>query len=102
MSSQTGAMTKIILLITSVFTFFISDCGQTSSTSVKNSSIAHTIRIKVGKAPGSIEVADFNNDKLPDLAITSEADTNVTILLGMDKGKFSEAAGSPFFAGHSP
>jgi hypothetical protein len=49
-----------------------------------------------------VEAADFNNDKFPDLAVTSETDSSVTVLLGNGKGGFTEAEGSPFFAGSIP
>lgn len=61
---------------------------------------SEVIKIKVGKAPGCVEIADLNNDKLPDLVVTNEGDSSVTILLGKGKAQFGEAKGSPFFAGH--
>ena len=61
-----------------------------------------TIKIKVGGSPGSVEVADFNHDKFPDLAVTSETDSGVTVLLGNGKGSFTETANSPFLAGSIP
>ena len=60
------------------------------------------VRIKVGRAPGSVEAADFNKDGILDLAIASESDNTVTILLGAGGGRFREATGSPFPAGHAP
>lgn len=60
------------------------------------------IRIKVGKNPGSVEIGDFNHDKFPDIAIASEADSNVTVLLGNGKGSFKDAQRSPFFVGPLP
>ena len=59
-------------------------------------------RIAVGAAPNSVEIADFNRDRIPDLAIANSRSNNVTILLGDGKGGFVEAKGSPFPAGHSP
>jgi hypothetical protein len=56
----------------------------------------------VGHSPGSVEVADFNNDKFPDLAVTSETDSSVTILLGNGKGRFIPSDNSPFSAGSIP
>jgi hypothetical protein len=95
-------MTKIFLLAISVFTALFNGCGQTNSSSSKNIiTSSDVIKIKVGKAPGCVEVADLNNDKLPDLVVTNEGDSSVTILLGKGKTEFEEAKGSPFPAGHS-
>jgi hypothetical protein len=63
---------------------------------------SQTMNIEVGRAPGSIEVADFNNDKIPDVAVTSESDSSVTVLLGQGNGEFTQAPGSPFFTGNAP
>jgi hypothetical protein len=94
-------MAKIILFIISVFTTLFSGCGQTNRSSSENIITSpEVIKIKVGKAPGCVDVADLNNDKIPDLAVTNEADSSVTILLGTGKAQFKEAKGSPFFAGH--
>jgi hypothetical protein len=49
-----------------------------------------------GGNPYSMVAADFNNDGIPDLAITSDADSNVTVLLGQGDGTFTPASGSPF------
>ena len=62
----------------------------------------NVVTIHVGKSPGSVEIADLNNDHLPDLAITSETDSSVTILLGNGQSDFKEAQGSPFYAGSIP
>ena len=59
-------------------------------------------KIKVGKNPGSVEIADFNHDNYPDIAVASESDSSVTILLGNEKGSFKEAALSPYYAGSLP
>ena len=80
----------LVAAILILYTIIIS-CGNTSS---------GDLRIKVGKAPGCVEVADLNNDKLPDLIVTNEGDSSVTILLGKENGKFKEANSSPFPAGH--
>ncbi len=53
----------------------------------------------MGRAPGCVEVADLNHDKFPDLIVTSERDSSVTILLGKKNIQFEEAKGSPFHAG---
>ena len=87
----------------SVFVILFSNCGQENKLSSQNIIDSfHTIKIKVGRSPGSVEVGDFNNDKLPDLAVTSETDSSVTVLLGNGKGGFTETPNSPFFAGSSP
>jgi len=92
-------MKRSILLIYFPFFVFVNGCGQTNETS---SNTGENFRIKVGRSPGSVEAADFNNDKFIDLAVTSETDSSVTILLGNGKGSFKEAKGSPFFAGPLP
>lgn len=58
--------------------------------------------IKVGKTPTSVEVADLNGDRIPDLVVANGGDSSVTVLLGNGKGLFNEATGSPFYAGCSP
>ena len=96
-------MKNLILLVICFLTVLFSSCGQTNTSSLNNlAELLDPLRLKVGKAPGSVETADFNHDKIPDLAVTSELDTNVTILLGNGKGGFTQATGSPFFAGHAP
>jgi hypothetical protein len=95
-------MTKIFLLAISVFPALFSGCGQTNSLSSKNIiTSSDAIKIKVGKAPGCVEIADLNNDKFPDLVVTNEGDSSVTILLGKGKAQFEEAKNSPFSAGHA-
>jgi FG-GAP-like repeat len=95
-------MTNIFLLTTSVLTVLFSSCGQTNSSSAENNFISSdAIKINVGKGPGSVEVADLDNDKLPDLVVTNEQDSSVTILLGKGKTQFEEVKGSPFPAGHA-
>ena len=95
-------MKRLILLIYFPFFVFVNSCGQTNETSSKKSSASENFRIKVGRSPGSVEAADLNNDKFIDLAVTSETDSSVTILLGNGNGSFIEATGSPFFAGPQP
>ena len=71
--------------------------------SSKKKGAAFTIKtINVGKGAGSVEAADFNNDRIPDLAVANLDDSSVTILLGDGKGNFKEAKGSPFFANRFP
>ena len=94
-------MTNIFTVTLSAILF--SSCGQTNNSSSVNIVVSSdTTKIKVGNSPGSVEVADFNNDKFPDLAITSETDSSVTILLGNGKGGFTPSDNSPFFAGSIP
>jgi hypothetical protein len=62
----------------------------------------NTTVLHVGKSPNSIEVADFNGDGSPDLAIAGDDDSSVIILLNNGKGEFSPASGSPFFANQHP
>jgi hypothetical protein len=82
---------SIFLILTALLVFvFINIQAQSQSVS----------RIKVGKSPGSIETADFNNDHFPDLAVTSEIDSSVTILLGKGNGTFGETL--TFAAGPIP
>ena len=95
-------MTNIFSLTLSAFTILFSSCGPTNNYSQNIVISSDTQRIKVGNSPGSVEVADFNNDKFPDLAITSETDSSVTILLGNGKGGFTQSDNSPFFAGSIP
>jgi hypothetical protein len=58
--------------------------------------------IPVGKAPGSIAVADVNHDGNPDIIVANTADATVSILLGDGKGHFAPVPGSPFPCGKSP
>lgn len=86
-------MKKIQLIFPFLSFFFFCCRGQTANTT-------EIINITVGKAPGCIEIADLNHDKIPDVIVTSEQDSSVTILLGKEKTQFEEAKGSPFAAGH--
>src|SRR5687767_15035206 len=85
----------------SVLTALFSSCGSTNGSSVKVE-FSDTLRIKSVNAPGSIESADFNNDIFFDLAIASETDSSITILLGNGKGSFHPSPNSPFLAGAGP
>ena len=58
--------------------------------------------IKVGKEPNSVEVADINGDKKLDVIVANGGDSSVTVLLGKGRGQFTEAVGSPFYAGCAP
>ena len=78
-------------------------CGRTNSSSFQNIAPSFdTIKIKVGQSPGSVEAADFNQDHFLDLAITSETDSSVTVLLNNGSGGFTKAKNSPFYAGPTP
>lgn len=59
-------------------------------------------KLKVRNKPFSVEIADLNGDKIKDLIIANGEDSSGTILIGADKGNFSEAKGSPFAAGYMP
>ncbi len=60
------------------------------------------ITIVAGKGAASVEIADFNKDGKPDMAIANAEDSSVTILLNTGNRKFKPSAGSPFYAGHFP
>jgi len=60
------------------------------------------LTLKTGKGPGSVEVGDFNKDGKPDIAIAAAEDSAVIILLGNNKGQFTQAAGSPISANKFP
>ena len=86
---------KNLFQLTLPFAFLFFCCsGQSTHSSSQ-------IQIKVGQAPGCVEVANLNKDKFPDLIVTNEKDSSVTILLGREKTLFEEAKGSPFPAGHA-
>jgi hypothetical protein len=57
---------------------------------------------RVGAAPASVAIADFNRDGKPDLVVANNGGGDVTVLLGDGKGGFAPAAGSPFPAGKNP
>jgi hypothetical protein len=52
--------------------------------------------------PSQVQVADFNLDTNPDLAISDQGSNKVTILLGDGVGGFTAPAGSPITVGASP
>jgi hypothetical protein len=60
------------------------------------------ITITVGKGAASVEIADFNKDGKPDIAVANTEDSSLTILLNAGNRKFIQAPGSPFYAGHFP
>jgi hypothetical protein len=52
--------------------------------------------------PTSLAVGDFNGDGKADLAVTSDPNADVKVLLGNGSGGFSPMSGSPFPAGMFP
>jgi hypothetical protein len=56
----------------------------------------------VGAQPSSVAVGDFNADGKPDLAVTNQGESDVTVLLGDGTGRFTPMSGSPFPAGTAP
>jgi FG-GAP-like repeat/FG-GAP repeat len=53
----------------------------------------------VGDVPYGVEIADFDGDRNPDLAIASQFEDFISIMLGDGTGRFTEAAGSPIHFG---
>src|SRR5258708_1478182 len=90
---------KTFILLSFVFGLIIFSCANSS---MKADTLFDRITIMLGKGAGSVELADFNNDGFADIAVANSIDSSVTILLGKDKGKFTEAPGSPFFANRYP
>jgi hypothetical protein len=72
------------------------------SISQKQQQNFEVITIPVGKGGGSVEVADFNKDSLPDIAVANLEDSSITILLNNGKRRFTPATGSPFYAEYFP
>lgn len=58
--------------------------------------------ITVGRAPYGVEIADFNRDHKPDLAIANQFDNYVSVLLGDGTGRFQPAPSSPIVVGSGP
>jgi hypothetical protein len=58
--------------------------------------------ITVGRVPYGVEIADFNSDGNPDLAIANQFDNFVSILLGDGTGQFAPAPVSPIVVGNGP
>ena len=58
--------------------------------------------ITVGRVPYGVEIADFNRDRNPDLAIANQFDNFVSILVGDGTGRFQPAATSPIVVGAGP
>jgi hypothetical protein len=90
---------KVFAVINIVTGIIIFSCANSSK---KNNAAFNIITIKTEKGAGSVEVADFNKDGFPDIAVANAEDSSVTILLGNGKGEFREASGSPFYANRFP
>ena len=88
---------KIIISILAS-ALFVTGCSY----SQKQKSNFDIKTIAVGKGAASVEVADFNKDGKPDIAVANTEDSSITILLDTGKREFTRAAGSPFYAGHFP
>ena len=58
--------------------------------------------LTVGRSPYGVEIADFNRDGKPDLAIANQFDNFVSVLLGDGTGQFQPAPGSPIVVGSGP
>ena len=96
-------MTTLFTVAFYTLSVLATSCGQVNNSTPKNIvELSDTVKIKVGNSPGSVETADFNNDGFPDLAVTSETDSSVTILLGNGKGDFIPANNSPVHTGPLP
>jgi hypothetical protein len=81
-----------------LFLLFLLNC----SSSPKQEQNFKAITIPAGRGPGSVEVADFNADGLPDIVVANLPDSSITVLLNNGNKTFIAATGSPFYAGHFP
>ncbi len=79
----------------------VSSCGARSQNPGARIT-SQGFRIKVGAAPASVAIGDFDRDGKLDLAVANSGSRNVSILLGNGRGEFTQAAGSPFYAGDNP
>jgi hypothetical protein len=95
-------MSKLLCAMTGVAAIAFTVAFEPTLSSVPLPIGTTALRFAVGNTPGSVEIADVNNDGKPDLIVANERSDNVTILLGDGKGGFAPAPGSPFPAGHSP
>jgi hypothetical protein len=97
-----------VIISTFVLLVILASC----SFSQKQKSNFDIKTIAVGKGAASVEIADFNKDGKPDIAVAHTADndnavanienSSITILLNTGKREFTQATGSPFYAGHFP
>lgn len=55
--------------------------------------------VATGPAPWGLAVADFNNDRLLDLAVSNSGTNTVSLYLNGGGGRFGEAPGSPYAVG---
>ena len=94
----------IIFISLAAGCFIAFDCAHSNSrTSNDVSGNGYVMSIlKTGNGPGSLEVADFNNDGWPDLVIANVKDSSLSIFLNDRKASFTEAKGSPFFSNRYP
>ncbi len=60
------------------------------------------LSIPVGSGPVSVAITDINADGSPDIIVANERSNSATVLLGNDKGEFTQSKGSPWPAGKSP
>jgi hypothetical protein len=85
-----------LFIVIGIATIVISCSEKPTANNEKNRIAANKIIIPVGKNPGSVEIADFNNDGQPDIVIAYPENNNATLLLNDGHGKFTQASGSPF------
>ncbi len=81
-----------------LYLFVLAGCGFSPKKEDGNEKLV----LAAGKGAASVEVADFNKDGQPDLAIAGTEDSSLTVYLNQGKRQFKQAADSPFFAGHFP
>jgi hypothetical protein len=74
-------------------------CEQSNNVALR---LSDTTKIKVGKSQTGVEAADFDNDKFVDRAAASETESRAAILPSSARAGFTEAKGSPLFAGLLP
>lgn len=94
-------MKNRLIVVSMLAGAIIANC-DVSTSGVTSTAAATDLRFPTGTAPGSVEIADFNGDGKFDIVVANEQTNNVTILLGVGKGRFTQAKGSPFPAGHLP
>ena len=93
---------RFIFVVPIVVGFFINNCTSNYARTSNSYSPFNISKIELRHKPYSVEIADLNGDKIKDLIIANAEDSSVTILLGIGKGNFREAKGSPFPAGYMP